>query len=109
MIDTARHPARIESSSDGTMLHLGGAWVTAALADLELQLATVKPGPGTLDAAGRDALDTGGADALRRLLGLLRSGGDTFPHSVGDYRTSPQLSHPIRHPTSGIWHLASGI
>jgi phospholipid/cholesterol/gamma-HCH transport system permease protein len=77
MIDTSRHPARIESSSDGTMLHLGGAWVTAALADLEPQMAAITPGPGILDAAGLDALDTGGADALRRLLNQLRSGGDT--------------------------------
>ncbi len=74
MIDTARHPARIERSADAATLRLAGAWVTASLVDLEPQLAAVGPGPRTVDAAGLVALDTGGALALRRLLARLRDG-----------------------------------
>jgi len=75
MIDTTRHPARIERTADGATLRLGGAWVTAALVDLEPQLAAITPGARTLDASALAALDTGGADALRRLLGRLRADG----------------------------------
>jgi len=77
MIDRARHPARIERSADGAALRLSGAWVTTALGELEPQLAAQAPGPGAVDASALDALDTGGAQALRRLLaGLRESGGE---------------------------------
>lgn len=77
MIDRARHPARIERSADGAALRLSGAWVTMALGELEPQLAAQAPGPGTVDASALDALDTGGAQALRRLLAGLRGSGRT--------------------------------
>ena len=75
MIDTARHPARIERSADAATLRLAGAWITVSLADLESQLDAVEPGPRSVDASGLVALDTGGALALRQLLDRLRDGG----------------------------------
>lgn len=67
--------ARIARPADTGTLRLEGAWVTAALAGLEPQLAAQGPGPTRVDASGVTALDTGGAHALHRLLAALRAGG----------------------------------
>jgi phospholipid/cholesterol/gamma-HCH transport system permease protein len=76
MIDSARFPPRIDRTADGMTLRLAGAWVTASLVDLEPQLAATASGPCAIDAGDVVALDTGGANALRRLLDGMQAGGD---------------------------------
>ncbi|HUF85949.1 MAG TPA: MlaE family lipid ABC transporter permease subunit [Thermohalobaculum sp.] len=67
---------RIDTRDEGVVLRLGGALVTSALGAVERALAEVpRAGPVVIDLSDVEALDTGGAWAITRLVASLEAEG----------------------------------